>query len=193
MFHVPVLRKLIQLLRMSRTKSAYHPPRKDRIIYEEKIFNRNNTILFLVLAFSFLFLAYRMGNDHYLPIKDRDMFFPFFLMLVIAINFSVLRVRITFWGLFLRFGILHYETPWSEVKEPYLVVPVMRKLFKGWGVTVTSAGDNEMRLSYRVPGKPEAICVMKSGVFREVAFSTLKPEMALTALKEGLNRSSHNS
>lgn len=192
MFHLPVLRKLIQLLRMSRTKSAHHPPRKDRILYEEKVFNRNNTMLFLALAFCFLFLAYRMGNDHYLPIKDRDMFFPFFLMLVIAINFSVLRVRITFWGLFLRFGILHYETPWTEVKELYTVAPERRILFKGWGVTVTSSGENGMRLSYRIPGKPEAICVMRSGIFREVAFSTLKPEMALTALKEGLSRSPHH-
>lgn len=188
MFHVPVIRKLIQLLRMSRTKTRHHPPLQDRVIYEEKIFNRNHTFLFLALAVFFLYLAEKLGSDHYLPVKGRDMLFPFFLMLVIAVNFSVLRVRITIWGLFLRFGILHYETPWNEVSSVYIAAKGMVRSLRGWGVIVTSIEEG-MRLSYSVPGKPKAVCRMRSKIFNEVAFSTTRPEIALTALKEGLGRS----
>ncbi len=188
MFQLPFLRKLSQLIRMGRKQIRTDLPIQDRVIYEERIFSRNITFIFLTIAFLFLFLAERFDADMYLPIKGQDMFFPFFLMLAIAINFSVLKVKITFWGLFLRFGILHYETPWGDIKRAYITPGEIKGSAKGWGITLTSIEEG-MRLSYSVPGKPKVVCQMKSDLFNEVAFSTSRPEIALTALREGIGHS----
>ena len=191
MFQMPFLRKLSQLIRMGRKQMRTDLPTQDRVIYEERIFSRNITFMFLAIAFLFLFLAERFDADMYLPIKGQDMLLPFFLMLAIAVNFSVLKVKITLWGLFLRFGILHYETPWGDIQQAYIPSDGIKGSVKGWGITLTSIEEG-MRLSYSVPGKPKVVCQMKSDLFNEVAFSTSKPEIALTALKEGIGRSVGN-
>ena len=191
MFQMLFLRKLSQLIRMGGKQMHPGLPIQDRVIYEERIFSRNITFLFLTIAFLFLFLAEKSDADMYLPIKGQDMLFPFFLMLAIAINFSVLKVKITFWGLFLRFGILHYETSWGDIKKAYITPEKIKGSVKGWGITLTSIEEG-MRLSYSVPGKPKVVCQMKSDLFNEVAFSTSSPEIALTAIREGIGRSGGN-
>ena len=164
------------------------PPGQDRTIYRERIFSRNVTFLFILLAIAFLYIGSMIGDEQEFPLKGRDMLIPFFLMFFIAVNFSVLQVRITFWGLYLRYGILHYETPWEKVSTVFQDRTTRGRLIRGWGINVKSLAGGGNRLVYSVPGLPFVVCSMKKGLFAEVAFSSRRLEIAVSAAREGIKR-----
>lgn len=188
MFRFLIFRRMIEHLQKTRTPYPEEPPKKDRIIYKERIFSRNVTFMFILLAIAFLYIGGMMGDEQEFPLKGRDMLIPFFLMVFIAVNFSVLQVRITFWGLYLRYGILHYETPWDKVTTVFQDRTTRGSLVRGWGINVKSLKGGGNRLVYSVPGVPFVVCSMKKGLFAEVAFSSRRLEVAASAVKEGIKR-----
>jgi len=189
MFRFLIFKRFIEQLQKSREPYPEEPPGKDRTIYQERIFSRNVTIVFILLALGFLWLGGAIGNEHQFPLKGRDMLIPFFLMVFIAVNFSFLKVRITFWGLYLRYGILHYETPWDKVSNVFQDRVPKGKFIRGWGINVKTLQGGGNRLIYGVPGIPFVVCSMKKGLFAEVAFSSRRLEIAVSAAKEGMRRS----
>lgn len=160
----------------------------ERSIYEERIFSKYVTTVFILTAIFFLILAYWIGNKPGIPFSGGQLFFPVFLMIFISVNFSTLKIKITFNGLSLRYGIMHYETTWDKVDSSFINYSRAGKLLPGWGITITSASQGGNRLNYRVPGKPEVICKMKEGLFEEVAFSSERPQIAITAVEQGVGR-----
>ena len=189
MYRFLIFKRFIEQLQKSREPYPEEPPEKDRTIYQERIFSRNVTIVFILLAIGFLWLGGSMGDEYQFPLKGRDMLIPFFLMVFMAVNFSFLKVRITFWGLYLRYGILHYETPWDKVSGIFPDRVPRGKLIRGWGINVKTLEGGANRLIYSVPGIPFVVCSMKKGLFAEVAFSSRRLEIAVSAAKEGMRRS----
>lgn len=188
MFRFLIFRRMIEQLQRTRTSYPEEPPKNDRTIYRERIFSRNVTFLFILMAIAFLYIGSMMGDEHEFPLKGRDMLIPFFLMVFIAVNFSVLQVRITFWGLYLRYGILHYETPWDKVSTVFQDRATGGRLIRGWGINVKGLEGGGNRLVYSVPGVPFVVCSMRKGLFSEVAFSSRRLEIATSAAREGIKR-----
>lgn len=188
MFRFLIFRRMIEQLQRTRTSYPEEPPKNDRTIYRERIFSRNVTFLFIFIAIAFLYIGSMMGDEHEFPLKGRDMLIPFFLMFFIAVNFSVLQVRITFWGLYLRYGILHYETPWDKVSTVFQDRTTRGRMIRGWGIHVKGLEGGGNRLVYSVPGVPFIVCSMRKGLFAEVAFSSRRLEIATSAAREGIKR-----
>ncbi|HRV71490.1 MAG TPA: hypothetical protein P5541_05595 [Thermovirgaceae bacterium] len=110
----------------------------------------------------------------------------FFVFLFLAINFSSLRIRMTFDHLTARYGVFSYRADWLAVKD-IIIERNNSGASPNRGIRMRSIGEGTWRLYYST-GLPRVILVFEDGAIRELAFSSNSPEKAMTAARECIRR-----
>ncbi len=158
-------------------------------IYEEKIFSKWITIILAAFTVGFLFvLVYQILVE---PIGTRPApnwfnLLMSLLFLGLTINFSRLSIKMTPQSIVVGYGIFKHTIPWKDVEDSYLDEASTIR-YGGWGIRI-GRFKGKWRLVYNVIGGPRVVLLLKKGRFRELVFSTKKPEEVIKVGRQQIGR-----
>lgn len=159
----------------------------DEAFYFEKIRSNLTTVLFLDLFLIFLFLSgWRFGvvGWKFTPILFLVLsgFFLFYVF-----NYRTLKVQITEETLILRFGLVRWRTPLSNIQSCALDESPWWIKYGGAGVHFVLA-KGIYRAYFNFLEGPRILVVFKEkqGLVQALSFSTRQPEVVLELLGKGI-------
>jgi hypothetical protein len=159
-----------------------------RTVHSEDIFSRLLFLIFISGTVLTAILAASVPPDPD-PLTEAGLSLVtmlFFVFLFLAVNFSNLRIRMTFDHLTARYGVFSYRADWLAVKD-IIIERNKSGASPNRGIRMKSIGEGTWRLYYST-GLPQLILVFEEGAIRELAFSSNSPEKAMTAAMECIRR-----
>ena len=154
-------------------------------IYEEKIFSKLFTGIFVLIPIIFLFLlSYQALIEPIGAHPAPNWFFllMFLFFLGITINFSRYSLKMTSNAIKVSYGLSKHSILWNNIADCYLDTTSIRS-YGGWGIRVANV-NGQWRLGYNVVGYPRVLLSLKQGRFREFVFSTNNPEEVIKIIKQ---------
>ncbi len=154
-----------------------------RRFYQERVFSGLLTIVPGSFGLSFLvvFLFAKFFRD----LDDESALWLFLgvslFLLVIAINFSFLRVTVSDDGVSAGFGIIRHRVPADNIAAAYQD-KAPNTAYRGFGFRWGSY-NGRRRLVYDVTDTPRIVIRQKQDSSREFVFSTRKPDLAIKAIR----------
>jgi len=154
-------------------------------IYEERLSSARTTALFLV--FTILFLALLIWRVNFVAFETLAIVFLCFsvFFLFYTVNYRTLKIRITQEALKLTFGIFTWTVPIENIEDFQLDhLPVFLRM-GGAGIHFFVA-RRRYRVSFNFLEYPRVVVALKrrSGLVRDVSFSTRHPDTVLQYIRE---------
>ena len=107
-------------------------------------------------------------------------------LIVVAVNFSFLTIRIDLKGITVSYGLIRHFTPWKQVGGYYRDEATSLS-YGGFGIRMTTV-NGRSRLAYTTLGAPRIVIEQTGARMQEFAFSTRYPEKVMEAIEFGLKR-----
>jgi hypothetical protein len=154
------------------------------LIYEERIFS--GLLAILPGCFGIILLGVFIYNRLSGTLKDPSS--PWFLLgiglflLLIAVNFAFLTIKISTRGVSARFGIFSHDTPRAQVAGSY-EDKNSNVSYGGFGIRLGWV-NGKRRLVYNVTNAPRIVLQLQPQNNREFVFSSRHPEAVMKAIKE---------
>ncbi len=153
--------------------------------YQETVFSKVTTSVLGAVTLALLSLwVYQVAVA---PIGTDPAPNTFYLLLAVffaamTFNFRKLVIKISGEGIKVGFGVFKKSVPWKNIEDCYIDETSAIR-YGGWGVRFSRVKGNWRRV-YNVFGGPRVVIRLKTGFFRELAFSTRNPEKVVEKVKE---------
>ena len=166
-------------------------------IYEETIpFSFIKIILFMMAALAVVFFILFIYQAFVGSLGKNPAPFWFYLLMflwfsvltIFVLNFRRLEIRITTQSIKLGYGIFKPSIPWSNVQSCYLDKS-SNISYGGWGMRIARV-NNKWRRVFNVIGYPRVVIELKQGRFKELVFSSSKPEEVMLIINQQIAQSS---
>lgn len=154
-------------------------------IYEETVPAKWMTITFAgitILLFSILLYQVINGPIRAEPAPNIAYLGLTLLFLGVTLNFRKLKIRIDSEDITAGYGIFKNTISWNKVEKTYLDEASTAR-YGGWGLRIGRVKGN-WRIVYNVVSGPRVVVSSKKGTFRELVFSTKKPEEIMKIIEE---------
>jgi hypothetical protein len=156
--------------------------------YQERVFS--GILTALPAAFGLILLGIyfytRLSGTYIAPTTSWLSLGIGLLLILVAINFAFLVVKISSEGVSVRFGIFHHRIPLDNIAGFYQD-KTSSVTYGGFGIRFGWV-NGKRRLVYNVASFPRMVIQPKNESNREFVFSTRDPEGLKKALKEILKK-----
>ena len=152
------------------------------VVYQEKLFSGLLTVIPGVLGLAVLgVFVYGQGSDIFSNPTAKWYFLGTGLfVLLAAINFAFLNIRVSYSGTQVRFGLFSHFTPASDIDGSYLDRQSSVS-YGGFGIRFASV-NGKRRLVYNVTNAPRVVIKHRENPDREFVFSTRNPDAVMQAI-----------
>lgn len=110
----------------------------------------------------------------------------FVLFAALTVNFRRLSIRLTEAGVTVGYGVIRTTVPWERITA-CTADEASSLRYGGWGVRVTRIGGR-WRLVFNTVGDDRVVLRTDGGRFREIAFSTARPEAVRATVARHIDR-----
>jgi hypothetical protein len=157
--------------------------------YEERIFSGWLTVILGAASAALfgLFLHQRLvGPVGTRSAPDWILLAIALLLLIIAVNFAILTVKITLHGISVSYGIIKHNVPWANVADCY-EDEASTAQYGGFGIRLGLV-NGRWRLVYNTVGNPRIVLQKRQGRIPEFVFSSRNPQIVIRAVRERLGQ-----
>ncbi len=152
-------------------------------IYQERIFS--GVVAIVPGSFGLSFLVVFLFAKFLRDLDDEPALWLFLgvslFLLIIAINFSFLRIKVFQDGITAGFGVIRHHVAADNIAAVYQD-KAPNTAYKGFGFRWGSV-NGRRRLVYEVSEAPRVVIRQKQDSDREFVFSTRKPDSAIKAVR----------
>jgi hypothetical protein len=155
------------------------------VVYEEKIFQKGLTAIFIVITLIFFALwIYQafIGPVGTNPAPNIIFLLMFLVFAFIAATFNTLAIEITSEFISVGYGIFRRQISWEKIEDCY-PDDASAVIYGGWGIRF-GRFKGKWRLIYDTVGSPRVVLLLTEGRFREFVFSTKNPHEVIELVKE---------
>jgi hypothetical protein len=153
--------------------------------YRETVFSKFNAGIFVVVVGWLGYTMYRqitVGPVGTRPASNEFLAGMVLLFAAIGVLFSRLRIDISADGIKVGYGFIKHSIKWKDVIQCELdTTPALH--YGGWGIRLARTGG-KWRIVYSTVGEPRVMLSLAEGRFREIAFSSRKPEQVIRIVND---------